>query len=120
MSWAESIPSNAKPQIRAPGQANTTKTSKSSASHALSVVPSLTNDLSHSTGTSILTNTISITNTQVPPIQVKPDPDPILILNRGLSAHEDIKDLEHNIAMASPFKGKMHLNSEAHLFFSMW
>jgi len=114
VSWAESIPSNAKPQSRAPGQANTTKTSKSSASHALSVV------LSHSTGTSILTNTISITNTQVPPIQVKPDPDPILILNRGLSAHEDIKDLEHNIAMASPFKGKMHLNSEAHLFFSMW
>jgi hypothetical protein len=101
-SWAKSIPLNAKPPSRA--RSHTTTSSRA--------VPSLTNASSHSTGTSVLTNAITITSTAAPPVQIKPDPDFIEIHDGGLSDHDEISGRERDAAVFSPPKGKTRLNSE--------
>ena len=67
-SWANSIPVNVKPNA----------------------VPSLAYALSHSTGHSVLTNSIAVTHTGTPPVQIKPDPDSITI-HDGLSDNDEIR-----------------------------
>ena len=98
--WAKSVPSNAKPPSRAP-----TATSSRS-------VPALTNASSRFTGHSVLTDGIAITSKAAPTVRIKPDPDFIDIYDGGLSDHDEIRGRERDVAILSPPKGKMRLNSE--------
>src|SRR5882724_7475909 len=68
-SWTKSISANAKPASWAThSQANSVRSGKFSGSHSVSVIPALTNAMSHSTGVSIISDTVAITHTQVAPV----------------------------------------------------
>src|ERR1700692_4129837 len=90
---------------RAPSHANTVTTTKSGTSR-INAVPSLTYASSRSSGRSVLTNSIAITHTGPPPVQIKPDPDYITIHDGGLSDHDEIRGHERDAAVVSPPKAK--------------
>jgi hypothetical protein len=81
-------------------------------------LPSLTNASPRCTGLSVLTNTVFIT-ARAPPVQVKPDPDAIVVIDGGLSDHEETGGVECDVAYASPFKGFQRLNSEVRATFNL-
>ena len=90
---------------------------KFSGSHSISVIPALTNATSHSTGVSILSDTVAVTRIQVAPVQINPDPNLIVIHNQGLSNHDEISGYECEVAVTSPVKGRNQLNSEVSVLF---
>ena len=76
-------------------------------------VPSLTNTSSCSTCHSVLTDGIAITSKAAPAVQIKPDPNFIDIYDGGgLSDHDETKGCKCDVAILSPPKGKMCLNSK--------
>src|SRR5882724_8425900 len=65
-SWTKSISANAKPANWAThSQANSVRLGKFSSGCSISVIPALTNSMSHSTGVSVLSDTVAVTYTQV-------------------------------------------------------
>src|SRR5882724_4437680 len=65
-SWTKSVSANTKPASWAThSQANSMRSGKFSSGHSISVIHALTNAMSHSTGVSILSDTVAITFTQV-------------------------------------------------------
>ena len=112
-SWVKSIPPSAKP-VTGPA---TVKTGKSSTNHHSSTAPALMSASSH-VASSVRTSTITITSTQ-DPIKIKQDPGSIYTYDGGLSDREETAGVEHDVAHASPIKGKRWLNSEVCTFFLM-
>lgn len=100
---------------RPPSKAETTKTTKSSASRGASAVPSLTNGSTRTTARSVLTNDILITGTVKPKIEVhKPvlgDNSVIVLSDGGLSNNDETIGLEREEAILSPPKGKRRATS---------
>jgi hypothetical protein len=60
----------------------------------------------------VLTDGIAIASKAAPAVRIKPDPDFIDIYDGGLSDHDEIRGRERDVAILSPPKGKMRLNSE--------
>src|SRR5882724_5663632 len=117
-SWTKSISANTKPASWAThSQANSMRSGKFSSSCSISVIPALTKATYRSTGVSILSDTVAITCTQVAPVQIKPDPNLIVIHDQGLSHHDEISGYEHEVVVTSPVKGRNFLNSEVSVIF---
>ena len=112
--WAKSIPSNAKPASRAPSQANSTKTGKSSTmKHYSFTAPALTSGTSSRSVASVLTSAVTITSG---PVKIKQDPDSIYTHDGAISDCEETAGVERAAAHASPIKGKKRLTSEVGAF----
>ena len=117
-SWTKSISANVKPASQVThSQVNSVRSGKFSSGHSISIIPSLTNATSHSTGVSVLSDTVAITHTQVAHGWMKPDPNLIVIHNQGLSNHDEISGYECEVAVTSPVKGRNWLNSEVSVLF---
>jgi hypothetical protein len=123
-SWAKTIPFNARPSSRAPSQTNsvtgkTAKSVKSYGSSGRSTAPALTRTgVSSRSASSVLTNTITITNAQAPQtVKIKQDTDAIYTYDGALSDCEETAGVERDAAFASPTKGKRRLDSEVSTLF---
>ena len=116
--WIKSISANEKSASwPTHSQVNSVRLGKFSSSHSISVIPSLTNAMSWSTGVSVLSDTVAVTHTQVDPVQIKPDPNLIIICDQGLSDHDEISGYECEVVVTSLVKGRNQLNSEVSVLF---
>jgi hypothetical protein len=118
-SWAKNI-THAKPANRA----NSVKTGKASTigtgRRLGSTAPALSASGSSHPASSVLTNTIIVTNAQVPQtVKINQDTDAIYTIDGGLSDCEETAGVERAAAIASPVKGKKRLSSEVSIFFIM-
>ena len=117
-SWAKSIPSNAKPTSRAPSQATSAKTKKSSTTDQRygstgTSTPALTSPLSYATSSSVLTREIVISSAHHDvPVKIKENPNSVYLHEGGLSDHEEMTGVERDAAHASPIKGRKRLDSK--------
>ena len=126
-SWVKNVHSNGPGSCAAMSRTNSVKTGKASANLKNSgygsttrSAPALTTaGVSSCSASSVLTNSITITNAQVPQaVKVQQDTDVTIYTYDGaLSDHEDTAGLKRNAALASPVKGKRCLNSQVSTFF---